>query len=131
LFVKKVCIPYTAGISIEPRESYPYPEHLPEGRWAVYEIRLLNKPKDTVTLQLRPTSSVITLSHEQLVFHPVSWNTVQQLTVFAVDDDVNRDLLYDASFSVKVTSRDDNYDDVSIEDFTLTIEDNDEGLLFL
>ena len=84
-----------------------------------------------MTLQLRPTSSVITLSHEQLAFHPDGWNTVQQLTVFAVDDDVNRDSPYDASFSVKVISQDDNYDDVSIEDFTLTIEDNDEGLLLL
>jgi len=122
-------IPHIAGISIKPRETYPYPEHLPEGRWAVYNIQLLNKPKDAVTLRLRPTSLFITLSHEQLVFYPDGWNTVQELTVFAVDDDINRYSPYNASFSVEVISRDDNYDDVTIEDFTLTIEDNDEGLL--
>ena len=93
----------------------------------MYAIQLLNKPKDTVTLQLRPITSVIMLSHEQLIFHPEDWNTVQELTVFAVDDDVNRDSPYSASFSIKAISRDDNYDDVPIEDFTLTIEDNDEG----
>lgn len=82
-----------------------------------------------VTLDLRPTTPLITLSHDQLVFHPEQWNTAQQLTVFAVDDDINRDSPYSASFSIKAISRDANYDDVPIQDFILNIEDNDEGLL--
>lgn len=118
---------HTAGISIEQKETYPFADDIPEGRWAVYEVQLLNRPTHTVTLLLTIITPVITLSHHQLIFHPDDWNTVQDLTVFAVNDDINRQSPYNASFSIKSVSVDKNYDDVPIEDFVLTIEDNDEG----
>ena len=120
-----------AGISIEQKETYPFPDDIPEGRWAVYEVQLLNRPTDAVTLQLAVVTPVITLSHDQLIFHPDNWNTVQDITVFAVDDDINRASPYNGSFSIKSISYDKNYDDVSIEDFVLSIEDNDEGTTFI
>lgn len=118
---------HTAGINIEQKETYPFADDVPEGRWAVYEIRLLNRPTHTVTLQLTIITPVITLSHHQLLFHPDNWNIVQDLTVFAVDDNINRQSPYIGSFSIKSISNDKNYDDAPIEDFVFTIEDNDEG----
>ena len=122
---------HTAGISIEQKETYPFADDIPEGRWAVYEVQLLNRPTDTVALQLTVITPVITLSHDQLIFYPDNWSTVQDVTVFAVDDDINRASPYNGSFSIKSISYDKNYDDVSIEDFVLSIEDNDEGATFI
>ena len=127
----KYLIPYAAGISIEQKETYPFADDVPEGRWAVYEIQLLNRPTDTVTLRLTIITPTITLSQYQLIFQPDNWNTVQDITVFAVDDDVNRRSPYIGSFSIKSISSDKNYDDVPIEDFILTIEDNDEGKIII
>lgn len=84
-----------------------------------------------MTLQLTVITPTITLSHHQLIFHPDNWNTVQDLTVFAVDDDINRQSPYNGSFSIKSISIDKNYDDVAINDFVLTIEDNDEGIVII
>ena len=95
----------------------------------MYEIQLLNKPTHTVTLQLSVITPVITLSHDQLIFHPDNWNTLQDLTVFAIDDGINRQSPYNGTFSIKSISYDKNYDDVPIDDFVLTIEDNDEGII--
>jgi len=97
----------------------------------VYEIQLLNRPTHTVTLQLNVITPVITLSHHQLIFHPDNWNIVQDLTIFAVNDNINRQSPYTGSFSIKSISNDKNYDDVPIEDFMITIEDNDEGTLVI
>ena len=118
-----------AGISIEQKETYPYADDVPEGRWAVYEIQLLNKPTHTVTLQLSVITPVITLSHDQLIFHPDNWNTLQDLTIFAVDDTINRQSPYIGAFGIKSISYDKNYDDVPIDDFVFTIEDDDEGTI--
>lgn len=84
-----------------------------------------------MTLQLTVITPTITLSQYRLIFHPDNWNTVQDITVFAVDDDINRQSPYTASFSIKSISSDKNYDDVDIEDFMLTIEDNDEGTIVI
>ena len=119
---------HAAGITIEQKETYPFADDVPEGRWAVYEIRLLNRPTHTVTLRLTVITPSITLSHDQLIFHPDEWNVVQDLTVFAVNDDINRPSPYTGSFSIKSISIDKNYDDVPIDDFVLTIEDDDEGI---
>ena len=84
-----------------------------------------------MTLQLTVITPTITLSQYQLIFHPDNWNTIQDVTVFAIDDDVNRQSPYTGSFSIKSISSDKNYDDVDIEDFILTIEDNDEGTIVI
>lgn len=97
----------------------------------MYEIQLLNKPTHTVTLQLSVITPVITLSHDQLIFHRDNWNTLQDLTVFAIDDGINRQSPYNGAFSIKSISYDKNYDDVPIDDFVLTIEDNDEGIILI
>lgn len=122
---------HTAGISIEQKETYPFADDVPEGRWAVYEVQLLNRPTHTVTLQLTVITPVFTLSHYQLIFHPDNWNTVQDLTVFATDDDISRQSPYIGSFSIKSISYDKNYDDVAIDDHVFTIEDNDEGTIMI
>ena len=84
-----------------------------------------------MTLRFTVITPTITLSHHQLIFLPDNWNTAQDITVFAVDDDINRESPYTGSFSIKSISIDKNYDDVAIEDFILTIEDNDEGAVVI
>ena len=47
--------------------------------------------------------------------------------MYATEDDVNIVSPYMASFNMSLTSRDDNYDGAEVEDFGVTVEDNDDG----
>ena len=80
----------TAGVIIVRKETYPYPPDIPEGRWAVYEVTLPNRPTDPVTISYHTLTNTITLSHDSMTFDPDGWNVPQDLTVFAVEDNVNR-----------------------------------------
>ena len=52
----------------------------------------------------------------------------QILTVYATEDDINAVISpYMASFNMSLTSRDDNYDGADIDDFEVSVEDNDDG----
>lgn len=63
----------------------------------------------------------------EMTFEPSNWNITQILTVYATEDDVNIVSPYMASFNMSLTSRDDNYDGAEVEDFGVTVEDNDDG----
>ena len=106
---------------------YPFYEHIPEGRWVEYEISLPNQPYHPVIITFEPLTPTIILSHEQLTFAPDAWNISQILTVFAIDDELNRDSPYEASFSLSLVSLDDNYNGTAVEDFNVTVEDNDDS----
>ena len=47
--------------------------------------------------------------------------------MYATEDDANTISPYTASFNMSLTSLDDNYDGATIEDFGVTVEDNDDG----
>ena len=112
---------------IVPKETYPYPPDIPEGRWAVYEVTLPNQPYHPVTITFHTLTSTIALSPEQMTFDPEAWNVSQYLTVFAREDEVNTESPYMASFNMSLVSMDDNYDGADVDDFNVTVEDNDEG----
>ena len=121
---------YVVDIEIVARESYPTYRHIPEGRWSVFNVTLPNMPYHNVTITFHPLAPTISLSHAEMTFEPSSWNVPQILIVHAIDDDVNTvESPYMASFNMSLTSLDDNYDGAEIEDFGVTVEDNDDGQL--
>ncbi len=62
-----------------------------------------------------------------MLFQAQEWNVPQQLLVHAIEDDANMPSPYASSFSMSLTSNDTNFDQEPVPDFSLTIEDNDEG----
>lgn len=62
-----------------------------------------------------------------MVFEPEDWNIAQDLVVYALDDRVNRDSPYPASFNMSLASQDINFNEYPVPDFDLTVEDNDYG----
>lgn len=119
--------PSLAGVVITPKEAYPSPIDIPEGRWAVYEVTLPSMPEETVIVAFNRLSDRISLSHQVMTFVPASWNIPQDLVVYAVEDTSNRPSPYPASFNMSVSSTDMNYDGQPIRDYNVTIEDNDNG----
>ena len=112
---------------IIPKETYPYPPDIPEGRWAVYEVTLPNMPYHPVTITYHTLTNTIRLSHVKMTFKPHVWNIPQYLTVFSRDDEINSVSPYMASFNMSLMSLDSNYDGADVDDFQVTVEDNDEG----
>ena len=118
----------TVNIEIIPRETYPSFRHIPEGRWSVFNVTLPNQPYHNVTITFHTLTPTITLSLVDMTFDPTNWDIPQILTVFATEDDVNAAISpYVASFNMSLTSLDHNYDGAEIEDFDISIEDNDDG----
>ena len=111
-----------------PRETYPYPADLPEGRWEVYNVTLPSMPTHTVEVGFQSLSSQIKLVPDSMVFEPEEWDVPQQLVVYALEDSINAPSPYPASFNMTVSSGDMNFDRVPVPDYNLTVEDNDEGM---
>ena len=115
-------------VLIIPRETYPSFRHIPEGRWSVFNVTLPSQPYYNVTITFHPLNPTIYLSHVEMIFQPSNWNVPQILTVFATEDDINAVISpYSASFNLSLTSRDYNYDGADIDDYEVTVEDNDDG----
>ena len=81
---------HTAGVIILPKEAYPYPPDIPEGRWAVYEVTLPSRPTHNVNITYYTLTDTITLLPDSMTFDPEGWNTPQILVVFAVEDGLDR-----------------------------------------
>jgi hypothetical protein len=114
-------------VLIIPRETYPSFRHIPEGRWSVFNVTLPSQPYYNVTITFHPLNPTIYLSHVEMIFQPSNWNVPQILTVFATEDDINAVISpYSASFNLSLTSRDYNYDGADIDDYEVTVEDNDD-----
>ena len=123
-----ICSVNAVDVLIIPREMYPSFRHIPEGRWSVFNVTLPSQPYYNVTITFHPLNPTIYLSHVEMIFQPSNWNVSQILTVFATEDDINAILSpYSASFNLSLTSRDYNYDGADIDDYEVTVEDNDDG----
>ena len=93
----------------------------------MYNVTLPNRPYHNVTITFHPLTPTITLSHVEMTFEPDNWDVPQILTVYATEDDTNIFSPYMASFNMSLTSLDENYDGAEIDDFNVTVEDNDDG----
>lgn len=118
---------HTADIIIVRKEAYPYPPDIPEGRWAVYEVTLPNKPTHPLTIIYHTLTPTITLSPFQMTFEPEVWNIPQELTVVAIEDEINMASPYRSGFNLTLVSEDKNYGGQLLPDFNITVEDNDQG----
>ena len=114
------------SVLIVPKEMYPYPPDIPEGRWAVYEVTLPNRPYFPVTVTYHTITDTIALSHPLMTFEPDGWNIPQDLTVYALEDSLNMRSPYAAAFNLSLSSTDKNFNG-PLPDFNVTVEDNDEG----
>ena len=118
-----------AGIVIKRKEIYPSPEHIPEGRWIIYEVTLPSKPSDSVFISFHFLTDKIILTPTSMLFEPDQWNVPKQLLVYAVEDDLNiEDTSYPSTIGMSLTSNDANFDEEPIPDYNITIEDNDNGM---
>lgn len=117
-----------ASVIIVRKETYPYPPDIPEGRWAVYEVTLPSRPYNPVTITYRTLTTTLGLSPYQMTFEPDVWDVPQELTVLALEDEVNMESPYNSGFNLTLESEDKNFDGQSVPDFTVTVEDNDEGV---
>ena len=111
------------------KEGYPYPQDLPEGRWAVYEVTLPSKPTSAVSITFHSLSMRMRLVPTYMVFEPKFWNVPQDLVIYAIEDNLDLTSPYSASFNMSLSSEDFNYNEQSVPDFSLTVEDNDEGII--
>ena len=111
-----------------PKEVYPNPTDIPEGRWGLYEVTLPSRPTHTVTVHFYVLTDTISLSHEVMTFDPDTWDRSQDLLVFADEDRLNLASPYDAAFSLALSSTDKNFDLLPVPDYNVTIEDNDDGI---
>jgi len=110
------------GVLIVPKEMYPYPPDIPEGRWAVYEVTLPNRPRFPVTVTYHTITDTIALSHPHMTFVPDVWNIPQDLTVYALEDAINTRSPYAAAFNLSLSSLDRNYNG-PLPNFNVTVED--------
>ncbi len=118
-----------ASVMIVPKEAYPDPTNIPEGRWSVYLVSLPNRPSHTLTIVYHTATPTITLSPFQMTFEPEAWNIPQELTVIAIDDSVHMASTYRSGFNLTLLSDDKNYGGITLPDFNVTINDNDNGEL--
>lgn len=63
-----------------------------------------------------------------MTFEPDVWNVPQELTVVAIDDEVNMASPYRSGFNLTLVSDDKNYGGQLLPDFNITVEDNDAGI---
>eukprot|EP01135_Chromosphaera_perkinsii_P001152 Nk52_evm9s159 gene=Nk52_evmTU9s159 len=99
---------------------------IPEGRPAVYLVTLPNMPYHPVTIAFSSLSPYIETTTTTLTFQPNEWNVAKELTITSVEDAViTKPSPYNAKFHMDLTSTDTNYHQYVVEDFTVTIEDND------
>ena len=117
-----------AGVVIARKEVYPSPKQIPEGRWIIYEVTLPSKPTDPVFVDFQALTDKIILTRWYMVFEPEEWNTPKQLLVHAIEDEADLPSPYSSSFSIDLTSDDMNFNEEPVPDFTVAIEDNDEGM---
>ena len=63
-----------------------------------------------------------------MTFEPDVWDIPQELTVLALEDEVNMESPYNSGFNMSLESVDKNFDGQSVPDFKVTVEDNDKGM---
>ncbi|MBD2388702.1 DUF4114 domain-containing protein, partial [Cylindrospermum sp. FACHB-282] len=96
-----------------------------EGDTAVYGITLNSQPTDDVTLTITSVdTSQLSLDVTTLTFNASNWNTAQNVTVMAIDDDIEQG---DRTVSINyaVTSNDANYSAIGTDSDAINIIDDD------
>ena len=90
-----------------------------------YTVVLDSKPTDDVIINIT-APNIVTLSTAQLTFTPSNWSVAQTVTVTAVDDTIeNAGDARTGTISHTVVAGDSDYNNVSVSDVKVTVNDND------
>ena len=106
----------TAGVSVTPTSL-----NVSEGTPGTYTVALTSSPDATATVEVTSGDpGAVTVSPETLTFNAGNWNTPQEITVTAVDDD-----LADGGKTVVLTHQVSGYADVTVPDVEVMVSDDD------
>ncbi len=113
-----------ASITIIPTNSGT--EVSEAGLTDIYQISMGSQPTAPVTFSISTNNEQIQLNRNTLTFSPSNWQTVRNIKVTAVDDNI---LEGDNTFTIthSATSTDPRYNGISISDIDVTVIDNDEA----
>ena len=94
------------------------------GATDTYRVRLDTQPSASVTVTISAENGEVTTVPTALTFTTGNWNTYQDVTITAVNDDV-QELISPHSDTIKHSAGGGGYDGVSIGDISVSITDND------
>ncbi|MEZ4656281.1 MAG: Calx-beta domain-containing protein [Caldilineaceae bacterium] len=109
----------SAGVNISPSSI----EVEEAGATAVYSVVLQSQPVAAVNISITADSAVTT-SLQELHFDLSNWQTVQTVTVSAIDDRIAEGI-QESIIRHTVQSADNNYNDASVADVVATVRDDD------
>ena len=96
-----------------------------EGESETYTLVLTKKPTESVNIAISGAEGDISVSPRTVGFSTSNWNTPKTVRVtLSEDDDADDDKL--VTLEHAVTSRDTDYDEVSVSNVTVTPKDNDQ-----
>ena len=101
---------------------------VPEGGNNTYTVKLTTEPTANVRVGMTAVLSAtdISVDSEVLTFTPDNWNEAQTMTVRAVEDN---DAITNDPVTLTHTASGGGYDDVVVDDVTVTITENDTPML--
>jgi hypothetical protein len=111
----------TAGVSVAPTQ-FNLAEKGPD---ATYAVVLESQPVAPVTIAVRSEDGQLTAAPAQLTFTALNWDTPQEVSVRAVDDDVDEPDFHPGRLAHAVTSADPNYDGFDAAAISARIADDD------
>src|SRR5690606_29734639 len=111
----------TPGVVVDP----PSPHAVAEGgATSTYSIRLASEPTADVTIAPQ-AGGQLTWSVASITFTAADWNVPQNVTLVAVDDQVDEPEPHPGTLVHDVTSADAAYQGIPVADVTADIGDND------
>ena len=90
-----------------------------------YTITLGSQPSSNVTIDLT-TDDQVSTDVTSLTFTPDNWDTPQQVTVTATEDDIEEGN-HQGTIGHSVSSNDSDFNELSVDDITVDISENDLG----
>ena len=115
----------TPGVTVTPT-SVTVTEASGSEQTETYTVVLDSKPTHPVTIAVASdTTTAATVSPSSLTFTAQSWATAQTVTVRGVDDTTDQSADKTAKIEHTASSTDTNYDEIDIEDVSVTVTDND------
>ncbi|MFZ2655397.1 MAG: PA14 domain-containing protein, partial [Victivallales bacterium] len=103
----------------------PSVSKISEGGTCQIKVRLKSRPKETVIIDCRPDSGVVSLDTARLTFTPESWRIQQVVTVSAVQDSYVPGTAVNVVFSIYTPRSDMNFAELSGQSASVEIKSDD------
>ena len=113
-----------AGVTVNPTSGLTTTE---AGGTSTFTVVLTSEPTADVTIGLSSSDATEgTVSPSSLTFTPANWSTEQTVTITGVDDDVDDGDVAYTIVTANASSTDPNYNNLAVDDVSVTNTDNDE-----